>query len=453
MTIVGNTLALLLVLSVLVVVHEFGHFAVAKWFRFPVEVFSFGFGKRLFGKRWKGTDYRVSAIPLGGYVKVVGLGPDESTITEGSSREAAPVGKRWQRALILLAGPLMNLVLALLLHTAVFALGAQVPAYELEPPVVKVVEPGSPGAAAGFRSGDRILSINGKETPRWRDAQFIFAMNAREKLEVRLDRGGATQTLTVTPRATTKYDLGDAGLYPDFGTSVRPRVAMVVRGSPADAAGLKKGDVILTIGGEEIRGAPDEVFTKFVTAVTSAAPGPFPLEYSRDGKRATTSVKARKEGDAWKVGVQVGADLPEVVERFPIGQAFIEGWRRVKTDFRMTLSVLSRLFRGKASMRSMSGPLDIAKFSGEAARTGAVPLVSLMAAISLQLGIFNLLPIPVLDGGHLFLLTLEGAFRRDFSLRVKERILQLGFLMIVALLVVVLYNDLSKNLPANWWPF
>lgn len=453
MTIVGNTLALLLVLSVLVVVHEFGHFAVAKWFRFPVEVFSFGFGKRLFGKLWKGTDYRVSAIPLGGYVKVVGLGPDESTIAEGSSREAAPVGKRWQRALILLAGPLMNLVLALLLHTAVFALGAQVPAYELEPPVVKVVEPGSPGAAAGFRSGDRILSINGKETPRWRDAQFIFAMNAREKLEVRLDRGGATQTLTVTPRATTKYDLGDAGLYPDFGTSVRPRVAMVVRGSPADAAGLKKGDVILTIGGEEIRGAPDEVFTKFVTAVTSSAPGPFPLEYSRDGKRATTSVKARKEGDAWKVGVQVGADLPEVVERFPIGQAFIEGWRRVKTDFRMTLSVLSRLFRGKASMRSMSGPLDIAKFSGEAARTGAVPLVSLMAAISLQLGIFNLLPIPVLDGGHLFLLTLEGAFRRDFSLRVKERILQLGFLMIVALLVVVLYNDLSKNLPANWWPF
>ena len=278
-------------------------------------------------------------------------------------------------------------------------------------------------------------------------------MNAREKLEVRLDRGGATQTLTVTPRATTKYDLGDAGLYPDFGTSVRPRVAMVVRGSPADAAGLKKGDVILTIGGEEIRGAPDEVFTKFVTAVTSAAPGPFPLEYSRDGKRATTSVKARKEGDAWKVGVQVGADLPEVVERFPIGQAFIEGWRRVKTDFRMTLAVLSRLFRGKASIRSMSGPLDIAKFSGEAARTGAVPLVSLMAAISLQLGIFNLLPIPVLDGGHLFLLTLEGAFRRDFSLRVKERILQLGFLMIVALLVVVLYNDLAKNLPANWWPF
>ena len=131
----------------------------------------------------------------------------------------------------------------------------------------------------------------------------------------------------------------------------------------------------------------------------------------------------------------------------------IEGWRRVETDFRMTLSVLGRLFVGRASLRTMSGPLDIAKFSGEAARTGAVPLVALMAAISLQLGIFNLLPIPVLDGGHLFLLTVEGAARRDFSLAVKERILQVGFLMILALISVILYNDLAKNLPAKWWPF
>ena len=149
----------------------------------------------------------------------------------------------------------------------------------------------------------------------------------------------------------------------------------------------------------------------------------------------------------------MGADLPEVLEKFPPREALVEGWRRVGTDFRMTFSVLGRLFRGKASMKTMSGPLDIAKFSGEAARTGAVPLVALMAAISLQLGIFNLLPIPVLDGGHLFLLLIEGAVRRDFSLRVKERILQFGFLMILALLTVVLYNDLAKNLPAKWWPF
>jgi regulator of sigma E protease len=235
---------------------------------------------------------------------------------------------------------------------------------------------------------------------------------------------------------------------------VRARVAAVVSGSPAERAGLKPGDVILSVAGKPIQGAPNEVFQKFVDAVSGAAPGPFPIQFLRDGRTQTLTVAPRKETDGtWKVGVYPGPDLPEVLERFPLRQAFVEGWRRVQTDFRMTLSILGRLVRGAASMRSMSGPLDIAKFSGEAARTGAVPLVSLMAAISLQLGIFNLLPIPVLDGGHLFLLGLEGVARRDFSLRVKERILQVGFVMILALLVVVLYNDLAKNLPQGWWPF
>ena len=453
MNILSNILALIVVLSVLVVVHEFGHFALAKFFGFPVEVFSVGFGKRLFGRKWRGTDYRFSAIPLGGYVRVIGLGPDESTVTEGTSKEAPPVGKRWQRGLILLAGPGMNLALALVLHTTVFAVGARVPAYELERPVIRVVEPGSPGEKAGFQPGDRIVSINGTETPRWRDVLFIFGMNAREELEVEVDRSGNGVFLAVTPRPNTKYDLGYVGLLPDFGTNVRARIEKVVGGSPAEKAGLKAGDVVWSVAGKPIQGAPDQVFSKFVEAVGSAAPGPFPIEYRRDGRAASVAVAPRREGASWKVGVQVVGDLPEVLERFPLRQAVKEGWRRVETDFRMTLSILGRLFRGTASMKSMSGPLDIAKFSGEAARTGAVPLVSLMAAISLQLGIFNLLPIPVLDGGHLFLLSVEGIARRDFSLRVKERILQVGFVMILALLAVVLYNDLAKNLPTGWWPF
>ena len=174
MTILSNTLALIVVLSVLVVAHEFGHFAVAKWFRFPVEVFSVGFGKRLFGKKWRGTDYRVSAIPLGGYVRVIGLGPDESTVTEGTSQEAPPVGKRWQRALVLLAGPTMNILLALGLHTAVFVIGVEVPGYELAPAVIGYVEPGSAAAQAGLHAGDRFVTINGTHTPRWRDAQYIL---------------------------------------------------------------------------------------------------------------------------------------------------------------------------------------------------------------------------------------------------------------------------------------
>jgi regulator of sigma E protease len=451
--VVINTLALLLVLSVLVVVHEFGHFAVAKLFKFPVEVFSFGFGKRLFGRTWRGTDYRVSAIPLGGYVRVIGLGPDESTVSEGTSKDASLEGKRWQRALILLAGPLMNLVLALFLHAIVFAIGVRVPAYQLQEPVVDAVAPDSPGEAARLLPGDRILSIDGKEIRNWRDAEFIFAMNAREELDVEVARGGETLILPLTPRGESRYDLGITGLRPDYGGTVNPAFAEVRKGEPAWRAGLRPGDRILSVAGRPITGGPEQYHEQFVAAIMSVPSGPVPIEVERDGKRITANVTPRQEGSTRKVGVSIGHDLPEVLERFGPVASIREGWRRVQTDFVMTLNVLGRLFRGKASMKSMSGPLDIAKFSGEAARRGAVPLIALMAAISLQLGIFNLLPIPVLDGGHLFLLTLEGVARRDFSLRVKERILQVGFLMIVTLLVVVLYNDLVKNVPAGWWPF
>ncbi len=452
MTILGNTLAFVLVLSVLVVAHEFGHFALAKAFGFPVEVFSVGFGKRLFGRKWRGTDYRVSAVPLGGYVRVVGLGPDESTIAEGTSTEAPPVGKRWQRALILLAGPAMNVLIAWVLYSAVFALGTRVPAYQLEPPVIRVVEPGSPGETAGFLPGDRIVSVDGQETPRWSDAEFLFAMNARQKLSVEVDRNGSGVFLDVTPRAVTKYDFGEVGIYP--AAPSEPRIMLVVSGDPADRAGLKKGDIVVSVAGKEVRGSQMDILGKFMAAVNESAPGPFEVRYRRDGQTGVASVSPRRDPDGtWKVGVQVTVDLKEITQRFPVDQAFLEGWRRVRKEFRTTVALLGRLFVGRASVKTMSGPLDIAKFSGEAARTGAIPLVALMAGISLQLGIFNLLPIPVLDGGHLFLITLEGLVRRDFSLRVKERILQVGFLMILALLTVVLYNDIAKNLPTRWWPF
>jgi regulator of sigma E protease len=387
-------------------------------------------------------------------VKVIGLGPDESTLVEGRSNQASPaVGKRWQRALILLAGPGTNLLLALLLQTAVFFFGIRVARYELEAPVIERIDPQSPAAAAGFRMGDRIVAIDGHAVRTWRDVLYSVSLAAHSRLEVEVDRSGAPRTIPVTPtvREGDKYELGYAGFGPQVNFALV--VAQVQPGSPAETAGIRAGDVVTRVGGTVIHSSTD-----LVDAVNRNAPGAVSVEVQRRGETRSFAVVPRKSQGTYLLGVlvrerPVGRNVEEVLEKFPLRRSFVEGWRRVRTDFRMTILVVRRLVSGTASFRQMSGPIDIAKFSGAAAREGPVPLIALMAAISLQLGILNLLPIPVLDGGHLFLLAIEGAARKDFSVRVKERILQLGFGLLVLLMIVVLYNDLAKNLPAKWWPF
>ena len=423
------------VLSIVVFIHEFGHFAVAKLFGFPVEVFSFGFGKRIVGVRWKETDYRISALPLGGYVRVAGLGPDESTTVGAAEAPAAVSGPRWQRALILLAGPVMNFALAIALSSAIFMAGRSVPAYRLEPPVIRSIAANSPGAAAGFRKGDRILSIDGSPTPTWQEAEFAFSVAPRQKLAVEIDRAGARLTLPVVPRAVSKFDLGFTGL----GPALPPKIGRVLPRSAAGEAGLRPGDLIRTVDGETM-----ESLTDVTDAVARHAPGPETFVVSRAGRAVTLAVRPRPESGGWKIGVQLEADVPEVIERFPPAEAVRQGWRSLRTDTQATLGVLARLFRGKASVKQMSGPIAIGQFAGEAAREGIGPFVALMGMLSLQLGILNLLPVPMLDGGQLAVVVIEGTLRRDFSLRVKERILQFGFVLLVLLMGVVIYNDILK---------
>jgi len=430
-----DVLAMAVVLSIVVFIHEFGHFAVAKLFRFPVEVFSFGFGKRLVGFRWKETDYRISALPLGGYVRVAGLGHDESTTVGAAEAPAAVSGPRWQRALILLAGPIMNFALAITLSAAIFMVGRSVPAYRLQPPVVQTISANSPGAASGFRKGDRILSIDGTPTPTWSEAEFAFSVAPRQKLSVEIDRGGERQTLSIVPRAVSKFDLGFSGL----GPALPPKIGRVLPRSAAAESGLAAGDVIKTIDG-----APVETLTDVTDAVGRHAPGPESFVVSRAGKLVTLSVRPRQESGGWKIGVQLEADVPEVIERFPPAEAVRQGWRSLRTDTQATLGVLAKLFRGKASVKQMSGPIAIGQFAGEAAREGAGPLIALVGMLSLQLGILNLLPVPMLDGGQLAVIVIEGTLRRDFSLRVKERILQFGFVLLVLLMGIVIYNDILK---------
>lgn len=441
-----NVLALIFVLSFLIFFHEGGHFTVAKLFRFPVEVFSLGFGKRLFGFRRKETDYRVSMIPLGGYVKVVGLGPDESDVVDGSAVAASPVGPRWQRLLILFAGPGVNVVLALLLTAATFLIGREVAKFKGEAPVVTVVDPGSPAEEAGIRAGDRVVTLRGKPVSTWDEVQLQLGLASGERIPVGVQRGGERLDLEIVPVPKTKeqktYDIGYTGLNPH----VPAVVHTVVKGYPGEKAGLKVGDRIVSIDGK-----PVVLYFQVVHQIKEATAGfektgPRALDVvvERDGRRLSLSVVPRQEGDSWKIGFTPFYETVRI--RLGLVGALAASWNETVQQTKLTFTTIGRMLQLKGSVRQLSGPIDIAKFSGEAARNGPAELLGFMGMLSLQLGLLNLLPIPLLDGGQILILLLESAARRDFSLKLKERLLQAGFVFLVLLMVTVLAFDVLKNL-------
>jgi regulator of sigma E protease len=442
MTIPTNILALIFVLSFLIVFHEGGHFLIAKLFKFPVEIFSLGFGKRLFGWKRNETDYRVSLIPLGGYVKVVGLGPDESDVVQGTAETSVTQpGTRFQRLLILFAGPGVNLVLAFLLTASAFLIGVEVAKYKGEAPVVKIVDRESPAEKAGIRAGDRIASISGKPVRTWEEVELETGLAPREELTVGIERDGMPITLRLTPEPRSKYDIGYTGLNP----YIPAVVARIVPGYPGAKAGLEVGDRIVSVDGK-----PVVLYFEVVRFIREAASsfdksGPKPIEMvvSRDGETKTLNVVPVKEGENWRIGFAPKEET--ILRRFSLAEAFAASWRENVRQVQVTGQIVGRLFRGTGSMRQFSGPIDIAKFSGEAARSGPSALILLMGVLSLQLGILNLLPIPLLDGGQIFVTLIEAVVRRDFSLKVKERLLQAGFVFLVLVMVTVLYFDVLKN--------
>jgi regulator of sigma E protease len=441
MNIPTNILALIFVLSFLIVFHEGGHYTVAKLFKFPVEVFSLGFGKRLFGFRRKETDYRVSLIPLGGYVKVVGLGPDESDIVAGGTAAPAQPGTRLERLLILLAGPGVNLVLAVLLSAAAFMIGIDVPKYQDELPVVKHIDAGSPAEKSGVQVDDLIVKLSEKPVSTWKEVELDLGLAPRESIPVELLRAGQTIQLTLRPEPKTKYDIGYTGL----NAYLPPLIGQLVPGYPGEKAGLKAGDRILSVGGREVSGYYEVVRRVREAASDFEAKGPQPITFvvGRGGETKTLAITPREEGGSWRIGFSPKYEM--VHRKLPLGEAVVSSWHECGRQVKTTFATVGRLLRGAGSMRQLSGPIDIAKFSGEAARTGPAALLGLMGMLSLQLGILNLLPIPLLDGGQIFITLLEGIARRDFSVRVKERLLQAGFVFLVLLMVTTLYFDVLKN--------
>jgi regulator of sigma E protease len=431
-----NILAFAFALGIIITVHELGHLLVAKAFDVRVHAFSIGFGPRMWGFQRGETDYRLSAVPLGGYVKLGGEQPDEVT---GDPREFLSK-PRWQRILVYLAGPAMNVALAILLIAAVFMVGAQIPNFDVPAVVGDVIE-GSTAAAAGIQSGDRILTVDGEEVDNWDEVAFALLTSVERPVELTLERGEERYHATVTPQPIPGESVGDlAGLIP----KLLPSVTAVEPGSPAEEAGLDAGDQIRWVDGRPVPSVQD-----FIEYVSARAGETIVLEVMRGSRRLELPVVPRaEEGGPGRIGVGLG-----YFQRYGFLESFAQSarynWKLVGDTF----GALEKIVTRKLAARSaLAGPIEIARVSGEAARLGFTQLVYLMGFISISIAIVNLLPIPILDGGQVLILFVESAMRRDLSLRFKELIAQVGFVIIMLLMLTVLWFDLTKNLPAGLLP-
>ena len=438
-------LGVALVLGLMIMIHEWGHFVVARLFKVRVDVFSIGFGPRLFGWKRGATDYRVSALPFGGYVRMAG-----QDLSEVDSNDVAPTGApdelmskpRWQRALISFAGPAVNLIFPIFLLTGLFvAVGLPYSAfYDLPAQVVAL--PADKAGQSPLQAGDKLLSVNGIQNPTWDQVQKVLKQAAPgDKLKLEVENAGTRRSVEMTITSDTALDrlLG----YPPLS----PVLDEVGPGTPAERAGLKEGDRIRTVDGQKI-----EYWGQFVERVRGSKGQTVKLELDRKGQTihadVTPQAATSESGETiYQVGVAVldRISYRRISLTDGVRDAFVATGERIQE----TVGVVGKLFSGRVSVRQLQGAVGISRAAGEAVRKGPLAVISLMVLISVNLGILNLLPIPILDGGNILLLTLEGIRRRDFSLAFKERFVQVGLVFLLVLFAYVMYNDVVRMLPTH----
>jgi regulator of sigma E protease len=423
----------LVMIGIMILIHELGHYWAARFFDVKVDTFSFGFGPRLFGFKKGETDFRFSAILLGGYVKMVGELPGD----EHSSDPRSFVNKpRWQRLIIVFAGPAMNILLAVAVLTGLFMV--RFPKVPSTPsPEIGYVMPGSAAAKAGIQTGDRIVQIGDKANPTWEDINMREIASAGHAVNVWFVRNGERRLVQVTPVLDPKTGAGFAGWEGQTDIEIESTLA----NSPAAKAGLKAGDIIVSVDGQAVHSTP-----KVHDIINGNGGKTVNVVYSRKGTIETaqlTPTSSDSDGaKEWLIGVRLEPHVVFVSLPFP--EALSESIRENTKSAGFIYQFLRGIAERRMSPKSVLGPIKIVQVSGEEAREGAMAYFGLMAGLSLNLAIVNLLPIPILDGATIFMLIVEMFMRRDLSLRVKEAAFRLGFVFLMAIVAFVLYNDISK---------
>jgi regulator of sigma E protease len=438
--IVISIVSVAVVLGFMILIHEFGHYAVAKLLGVRVEQFAIGFGKRLFGIRRGETDYRINAIPLGGYVKMSGENPMDERTGDPGEFMSHP---RWHRFLIAIAGPAMNILLAIFLLTVVYMVHYEYPVFLDKPAVIEGIKHDSPAAKAGLLPGDRIVKVDGIENPTWEQLQPRVWLSPNQPLNITIERGNELLQKTVVPQSVTTSEVGSAGWYPQEPVIV----GHVEADTPAAEIGLKEDDRIVAMNGQ-----PLVSIESMIERLQQTKDEPVSLTVLRGGQTLSLQVKPvlSKTEDPKEQRYRLGfLNKSETkVTTLPFAQALSLSLDQNKKYSVLILELAKKIVQRKVSLRAVSGPIGIAQDAGYAAQQkGWTPLMELTAGISLNLGIFNLLPIPILDGGVILFLLIEGLMRRDVSLRIKERVYQAAFVFLVLFAVMVIYNDLMKTLP------
>jgi regulator of sigma E protease len=442
-----NTLiGVVLVLGIIILVHEWGHFIVARLFKVRVDVFSIGFGPRLFGFKRGDTDWRISALPLGGYIRMAG-----QDMTDIDSGDKAPTGapdelmskKRWQRALISFAGPAVNLIFPLFLLTGYFVIRGQAyPKYADQPIVVLSLPKDSPANKVGLEPGDRITSLNGVANPTWGLLEEDFSKSLSDRtVPVTYERDGQSRSTEVSTVGMNEPTLLFG--YPPS----RPLVGAIDKEKPAYHAGIRRDDVIETLNGK-----PLPSWQEMVAAIQKNGGAPAQATVRRGSQTLNFTVtpmqgKNERGESAWVIGISPGEEYS--FRKVSFGQALRSSGALTVRWTVQVVDIVGKLVTGKLAVKQLQSVVGIANEAGHAVQEGTFAVVTLMAALSINLGILNLLPIPILDGGHILLLSMEGIRRRDFSLAFKERFIQVGLVFLLVLIVYVMYNDVMRMLPLH----